>query len=138
MSLRDARKARRCGGAIRLTPPAPGGAPLAYSVVEFADYWLAKRRTMSSLGMTSGPRTDSAIQWLLDGDPAIRWQALRDLVGVTEPTVERERRKVARDGWGARLLARQDPKGKWASGQTTDAGLYSPKWTSTTYTMLLL
>src|SRR5213596_2194755 len=93
---------------------------------------------MSTLGVTSGPRTDSVIQWLLDGDPAIRWQALRGLVGAAEGTVERERRKVARDGWGARLLARQDPEGTWAGGLSSDGGLYSPKWTSTTYTMLLL
>src|SRR6266581_7409962 len=93
---------------------------------------------MSSLGMTSGPRTDSAIQWLLDGDPAIRWQALRDLVGAAERTVELERRKVARDGWGARLLARQDPEGTWAGALSSDGGLYSPKWISTTYTMLTL
>lgn len=77
-------------------------------------------------------RADSTVQWLLDGDPAIRWQTLCDLVGVAERSVERERRKVARDGWAARLLARQDPEGTW------DGGLYSPKWTSTTYTMLLL
>src|SRR5437773_9577361 len=93
---------------------------------------------MSTLGVTLGPRTDSVIQWLLDGDPAIRWQALRDLVGAAERTVERERRRVARDGWGARLLARQDPEGTWAGGLSSDGGLYSPKWTSTTYTMLLL
>src|ERR1700745_512427 len=82
--------------------------------------------------------TDRVMRWLLDGDPAIRWQALRDLVGAAERTVERERRKVARDGWGARLLARQDPKGTWAGGLASDGGLYSPKWISTTYTMLLL
>jgi hypothetical protein len=84
------------------------------------------------------PRTDGAIDWLLDGDPAIRWQTLRDLVGAAPRTVERERRKVARDGWGARLLALQDPEGTWAGGQSSDGGLYSPKWISTTYTMLLL
>ena len=39
---------------------------------------------------------DKAIPWLLDGDPAIRWQALRDLIGTAEGTIERERRKVAR------------------------------------------
>lgn len=84
------------------------------------------------------PRTDAAIQWLLNGDPAIRWQTLRDLAGAGERTVERERSRVARDGWGARLLARQDPGGTWAGGLSSDGGLYSPKWTSTTYTMLLL
>lgn len=52
--------------------------------------------------------------------------------------MERERRKVAREGWGARLLEKQDPSGTWAGGQSGDGGLYSPKWTSTTYTMLLL
>src|SRR5947208_8053854 len=93
---------------------------------------------MSTLGVTSGPRTDRVIQWLLDGDPAIRWQALRDLVGTAERTVEHERRKVARDGWGARLLARQEPEGTWAAGLSSDGGLYSPKWISTTYTMLTL
>lgn len=81
---------------------------------------------------------DGAIQWLLDGDPAIRWQTLRDLVGAPERAVERERSKVASDGWGARLLARQDAEGTWAGGLSSDGGLYSPKWTSTTYTLLLL
>lgn len=82
--------------------------------------------------MALPPQTDKAIQWLLEGDPAIRWQALRDLVGAAERTIERERRNVSRNGWGARLLAKQDPEGTWAGG------LYSPKWTSTTYTMLML
>jgi hypothetical protein len=78
------------------------------------------------------------MQWLLAGDPAIRWHAFRDLLGADTHAVEGERKKVARVGWGRRLLARQDPKGTWAGGQSSDGGLYSPKWTSTTYTMLLL
>jgi hypothetical protein len=76
------------------------------------------------------------IPWLLDGDPAIRWQTLRDLVGAGDRVVKRERDRVAREGWGARLLAKQNSSGAWAS--SGDGGLYSPKWTSTTYTMLLL
>src|SRR5438874_6384726 len=87
--------------------------------------------------MTS-PRTDDTIRWLLAGDPAIRWQVLRDVLGAAGGTVERERGKVARDGWGARLLARQDPEGTWAGGLSSDGGLYLPKWISTHYTMLLL
>jgi hypothetical protein len=93
---------------------------------------------MSTSRVTLRPRTDGAIHWLLDGGPAIRWQTLRDLVEAAERTVERERRRVARDGWGARLLARQDPEGTWAGGQSSDGGLYSPKWISTHYTMMLL
>lgn len=75
---------------------------------------------------------DGVLAWLLAGDPAIRWQALRDLAGAPAAAVERERRKVAAEGWGARLLARQDRAGTWAGG------LYTPKWKSTTYTLLLL
>lgn len=82
--------------------------------------------------------SDTTIGWLLDGDPAIRWQTLRDIVGAPNRTVERERGRVARQGWGARLLAKQDPEGTWAGGMSADGGLYSPKWISTTYTMLLL
>jgi hypothetical protein len=89
-------------------------------------------------GATLKTHDDATIQWLLDSDPAIRWQTLRDLVDASERAVERERSKVARDGWGGRLLARQDPSGTWAGGQSSDGGLYSPKWTSTHYTMLLL
>lgn len=70
--------------------------------------------------------------WLLEGDPAIRWQVLADLDGAPADAVDRERCRVAVDGWGARLLAAQDPEGTWAGA------LYSPKWTSTTYTLLLL
>jgi hypothetical protein len=52
--------------------------------------------------------------------------------------VDRERGRVAREGWGARLIDRQDPQGTWANGLSSDGGLYHPKWISTTYTMLLL
>jgi hypothetical protein len=76
--------------------------------------------------------SDSTVEWLLAGDPAIRWQALRDLVGAPPGRVERQRSRIAREGGGRRLLGRQDARGTWAGG------LYSPKWTSTTYTMLLL
>jgi len=70
--------------------------------------------------------------WLLAGDPSIRWQALRDLADAPPRSVQRERERVAIEGWGARLLNRQDAEGTWAGG------LYNPKWKSTTYTMLSL
>ena len=77
------------------------------------------------------PRRE-VLAWLLAGDPAIRWQVLRDLSDSTDDVVRAERQRVAEVGWGARLLAVQDPDGRWAQA------LYSPKWTSTTYTLLLL
>jgi hypothetical protein len=86
--------------------------------------------------------TDATLQWLLDGDPSIRWQTLRDLVGADARTAARERKKISREGWGSRLLARQNADGRWAAGSaggaSDDRGLYSPKWISTTYTLLTL
>ena len=84
------------------------------------------------------PTDATVIDWLLEGDPSIRWQALRDLLGAGPRAIDRERRNVARGGWGARLLARQDRAGTWAGGRSSDGGLYSPKWISTTYTLLTL
>lgn len=77
-------------------------------------------------------RDDPVVRWLLDGDPSIRWQVFHDLVGSPARLVTRQRQKVAREGWGNRLLELQDARGMWGGG------LYNPKWTSTTYTMLLL
>jgi hypothetical protein len=78
------------------------------------------------------------VRWLLDGDPSIRWQAMRDFELSRASAVTKERAKVATEGWGARLLARQAPSGRWANGRSVDGGLYVPKWTSTTYTLLAL
>jgi hypothetical protein len=75
---------------------------------------------------------DLALRWLLDGDPAIRWQAERDLGGASERVWRASRRAVATKGWGARLLAKQRPDGHWG------VAVYQPKWTCTTYTMQLL
>ncbi len=88
--------------------------------------------------MKSKAPPDKTVQWLLEGDPAIRWQTLRDLLGASESVVERERKKISREGWGARLLAKQYADGLWARGGSGDRGFYVPKWTSTTYTMLTL
>lgn len=72
------------------------------------------------------------VTWLLGGDPAVRVRVLRDLLDATPADVTAERRRVASEGWGARLLAEQNPDGGWGDG------VYSPKWTSTTYTLLHL
>jgi hypothetical protein len=56
------------------------------------------------------------LEWLLDSDPAIRWQVMRDLTDASEEDVAGERARVAREGWGARLLSLQRPDGQWADG----------------------
>src|SRR3954462_11752413 len=59
---------------------------------------------------------DPVVQWLLEGDPAIRWQVLRDLVDASETEGATERARVEHEGWGARLLALRAPDGMWANG----------------------
>src|SRR5438034_756157 len=51
----------------------------------------------------------SVIEWLLDSDPSIRWQVMRDLIGESDAAVARERSRVASEGWGARLLDLRRP-----------------------------
>ena len=62
--------------------------------------------------VTSNPPID----WLLDSDPAIRWQVMRDLTDAPNDVVEAERARVTTEGWGARLLAARDPDGQWMGG----------------------
>ncbi len=57
----------------------------------------------------------TAVEWLLEGDPAIRWQTLRDVADAPAEVVEGERGRVATEGWGAQLLAQQTAGGIWGS-----------------------
>ena len=56
------------------------------------------------------------LKWLLDSDPAIRWQVMRDLIDETPNVIAAERSRIATEGWGAQLLARQSPAGDWGDG----------------------
>ena len=72
------------------------------------------------------------LKWLLDSDPAIRWQVMRDLTGAAPKAIAAERSRVATEGWGARLLALQAPAGNWG-GPNEDRGLLF-----TFYTLVVL
>jgi hypothetical protein len=74
----------------------------------------------------------NVVDWLLDSDPSIRWQVMRDLTDAPAAEVAAERAKVATEGWGAQLLKLQPPDGVWGGGA------YFPEWTSTTPTLSLL
>jgi len=76
--------------------------------------------------------SESVIRWLLDGDPAIRWQVMRDLTRESDDAVARERTRIAREGWGAQLLDRQRRDGTWGDG------VAAPQWQSTLCAMVLL
>jgi hypothetical protein len=76
--------------------------------------------------------TGPVLEWLLDSDPAIRWQVLRDLIGAPAAEVAAERALVASAGLGARLLALQGADGAWA-GVAWNRG-----WDSTMHVLALL
>jgi len=74
----------------------------------------------------------SVIGWLLDSDPSIRWQVMRDLTGTPAEGVAAERARVATEGAGARLLALQGADGRWG-GAAWNRG-----WNSTMHVLMLL
>jgi hypothetical protein len=85
----------------------------------------------------------TVLDWLLQSDPAIRWQVLRDLVHAKTEVVAAERARVATEGWGARLLALQGEDGQWAGGACFPAEGWrrdeeGQPWTSTLPTLQLL
>jgi len=82
------------------------------------------------------------IDWLLAGDPAIRWQVLRDLGAGSSSEVQRVRGQVEQEGWGARLLACVGPDGLWDGGACFPAGYSGGEpgqpWTATLHTLQTL
>jgi hypothetical protein len=71
------------------------------------------------------------VDWLLDSDPAIRWQAMRDLTDASPAEVAAERARIPHKGLGAEILARQGADGSWRRAD-------SPVWLPTLFTLLLL
>jgi hypothetical protein len=72
------------------------------------------------------------MEWLLDADPSIRWQVMRDLTDATSEEIARERARVATEGAGAQLLALQARDGRWG-GAAWNRG-----WDSTMHVLTLL
>lgn len=83
------------------------------------------------------------MEWLLDGDPATRWQVERDLLRTPEAVWRATRERVATEGFGASLLAAQDPDGRWAGGAHFPAGFFDggaphepgQPWTATSWSL---
>jgi len=82
------------------------------------------------------------VEWLLDSDPAMRWQVLRDLTDATPDEVAAERARVEHEGWGARLLELEDSDGLWAGGacfpNPFDRSEEGQPWTATMHTLQTL
>jgi hypothetical protein len=75
---------------------------------------------------------EPVVDWLLDADPSIRWQVMRDLIDTPAEIVDAERSRVALEGWGARLLDQQRSDGQWGDGIST------PFWWSNMYSLVFL
>jgi hypothetical protein len=73
----------------------------------------------------------NSLDWLLDSDPAICWQAMRDLTDAPPDAIAAERARVAREGLGAEILGAQGADGAWHRADT-------PDWLPTLFTMQLL
>ena len=85
---------------------------------------------------------DGVTDWLLDSDPAIRWQVMRDLLDASEADWAAERARIETAGWGAKLLALQDEDGQWAGGSFVPRGFtpedwkkFGQPWTATAFTL---
>src|SRR5258705_8494866 len=92
--------------------------------------------------MTNKMRTRHQVDWLLDSDPAIRWQVLRDLTNALPDEVAAERARVEREGWGAGLLAIEGADGLWDGGACFPAsyagGEPGQPWTATMHSLQTL
>ncbi|MEO6654331.1 MAG: squalene cyclase [Ilumatobacteraceae bacterium] len=95
--------------------------------------------------MPSDASNDDVVEWLLDSDPSIRWQVMRDLTETPETEWRAERSKVETHGWGAQLLALEDDDGQWAGGAFAPADFdwsrwaeLGQPWTATTYALTQL
>jgi len=88
--------------------------------------------TSPHIGPHAPSSNDPVVAWLLDSDPSIRWQVLRDLADASPEIVAAERARVASEGWGPRLLDQQRPDGNWGDGIAT------PFWWSNMYTLVFL
>lgn len=75
---------------------------------------------------------ESTIEWLLDSDPSVRWQVMRDLTDATDVELADERARVATHGMGARLLALQQSDGRWGNAA------WNHGWSSTMHVLMLL
>jgi hypothetical protein len=94
------------------------------------------------------PLEPTLLEWLLDTDPALRWRVERDLAQLPQEAWGATRARIATEGFGAQLLALQDPDGQWAGGAFFPRGFdfngpeaadgAGQPWTATTWTLNML
>ena len=91
-----------------------------------------ERMTHADIGARAPFSGDAFIDWLLDSDPSIRWQVMRDLTDTPAQVIAAERARVESEGWGLTLLEQQRPDGQWGDG------VVHPFWWTNMYSLLFL
>jgi hypothetical protein len=109
----------------------------------FGDRPIRRRRHAELIALSAySLRRVGVIDWLLEGDPSIRWQVLRDLAPAPAGNVAAERARVEHEGCGARLLALEGADGLWDGGACFPAayagGEPGQPWTATMHTLQTL
>ena len=88
--------------------------------------WLLPGREVAAESSDGARSADhdvmNVIEWLLESDPAIRWQVMGDLTDASREQVAAERARIATEGWGAELLSMQGEDGVWRTRAS------SPTW----------
>ena len=154
----DGALAGSSASSLRRTPaqnrPSSAGSLASKVIASSRQLTLAKLGPQSPLrngiprryrgAMPTGP----LVPWLRDSDPALRWQVERDLAGEPPEVWEATGRRIATEGFGAQLLAAQDPDGQWAGGAYFPAGFDfeapdpadegGQPWTATTWALTTL
>jgi len=91
-----------------------------------------ERMTHADIAARAPFSGDAFIDWLLDSDPSIRWQVMRDLTDTPAQVIAAERARVASEGWGLTLLEQQRPDGQWGDG------VVHPFWWTNMYSLVFL
>ena len=89
---------------------------------------LGSLTSVSGTPLSAQQAVDPVVAWLLDSDPSIRWQVMRDLLDVPETEWGPERARVETEGWGAELLVQEDEDGQWAGGAFFPSDFQASEW----------
>lgn len=71
------------------------------------------------------------LKWLLESDPALAWQAMRDLTDTSAAEIASVRSRIPHEGTGAEILQLQQADGTWRCDG-------APAWLTTLFTMQML
>ncbi|MFZ1022636.1 MAG: prenyltransferase/squalene oxidase repeat-containing protein [Thermoplasmata archaeon] len=77
---------------------------------------------------------------LKESDPSVQYRVLRNLLDRPEddPEVQAAQKRIGSTGWVAEIMRTQQAGGQWDTAGTTARDLYTPKYISTNWRLLVL